>query len=141
MSDISGENPVDDGTTAAAGEQLFVFSFEVGSTTLAASKERKQELAAIRARHHEDNQARRTRVLTHKDLREAMERQPIGYSDASRWNGYVPPRTDPELACGRRCGLGGLPCRNEHMTPANTSLRRRALIEVGAEALRREKAA
>lgn len=80
---------------------------------------------SLRAGAHAEAQARRARVLAHPDLAEALTEQPIGYARPEQWSGYVPPRTDAVRS-------------QDGAAPLNTSARRRALVELAAEALRRE---
>lgn len=68
-------------------------------------------------------QKRRVRVLAHSDLAARLTQEPIGYTRPEQWNGYVPPRT-----------WGG----TVHREYPNDSPRRAALVELAAEALRRE---
>lgn len=63
--------------------------------------------------------ARRDRVLAYVDLDRKLTLPPLDYSRATQWNGYVPP-----TMCGEAL---------------NTSPRRHALVEISAEALRRER--
>ncbi|GAB3459492.1 hypothetical protein [Actinophytocola sediminis] len=91
---------------------------------------------------HTANQERRERVLRHPDLATQL-RDVLGVADASRWNGYVPPaqvpgsvrfaRTVPERV--RRSAS-----EEERYFVANTSPVRRRLVEICAEAFRRERA-
>lgn len=60
------------------------------------------------------------RVLAHPDLAERLTAPPLGYARPNQWTGYVPPRT-----WGRHNQL-------------NPSPQRRALVEIAAEALRRD---
>lgn len=69
---------------------------------------------------HERNQERRARVLAYPDLAERLTAV-LGLSAAHWWNGHVPPATDSD----------GNP---------NGSPVRAALVEISAEALRRQKA-
>lgn len=91
---------------------------------------------------HVANQERRERVLRHPDLATQL-RDVLGITDASRWNGYVPPahvpgsvrvtRTGPDRA--RRSAS-----EDERYFVANTSPVRRRVVEICAEAFRREQA-
>lgn len=91
---------------------------------------------AANAKARADNAARRTRVLAHEDLREALTLPPLNYARPDQWTGYVPPRLDPEEAC-EHCPTWR--CRHvEHLARPNTSARRRALVAIAAEALRRD---
>lgn len=64
--------------------------------------------------------ARRGRVLAYADLRQRLTEPPINHLRPEDWNGYIPPA---------QTGDGEM----------NTSPRRRALVEISAEALRRER--
>jgi hypothetical protein len=93
---------------------------------------------------------RRARVLKHPDLAKRLTEPPLGYSDPAHWNGWVPPRlTDPgstgeSLLMPRLDRGGGISYRfNQlgHRTTGeqvNDSPRRAALVDIAAEALRRE---
>lgn len=70
----------------------------------------------------ESSADRRYRVLQHDDLRAQLMDRPFGITDPDRWNGWIPPRLDQH---------GNL----------NTSPVRRQLVEIAAEAMRREQAA
>lgn len=115
--------------TAAAGT--------VANKLVSGTSPRSRMMAAAMQAAHEEAAARRERVLAHPDLRLKLTEAPIGYERPDQWNGYVPPKTDAEQSCPD-CRNGIKHCRNTHMASANTSARRRALIEIAAEALRRE---
>lgn len=72
----------------------------------------------MRAQARAAAEARRSRVLAHPDLAEALTERPIGYARPEQWNGYVPPALWRE--------------------ELNTSPHRAGLVEICAEALRRE---
>lgn len=76
-------------------------------------------LVAVREQARDEADARRARVVGHPDLRDAL--QSAGFRPEV-WNGFVPPRLD---AYGRR----------------NDSIRRADLVDICAEAMRREQAA
>jgi len=90
------------------------------------------------------NQARRERVLRHPDLARRLTEPPLGYSRPEQWNGYVPPaEIQDEVPEGLHSSAldGGFP--NQHGkrsggTRPNMSPRRAALVDICAEALRRE---
>lgn len=67
--------------------------------------------------------ARRARVLQHEDLRKQLTEQPLNFTRPEQWSGYVPPR--------------GTYSDDQPLPQVNTSARRRALVEICAEALRR----
>lgn len=71
-------------------------------------------MAEARARSAE----RRIRVLAHPDLAARLTHRPLGYDDPHQWSGYVPPRT----------WHGKL----------NTAPQRQVLVDICAEALRRD---
>lgn len=65
------------------------------------------------------SQARRALVLKHEDLRQRLCASPLEFHRAEEWNGWIPPELTAEGA-------------------RNTSPRRAALVEIVAEAERRE---
>lgn len=75
-------------------------------------------LESARAEAREQAAQRRARVLAHADLADRLTAPPLGYARPEQWNGYVPPATWQEAR--------------------NGSARRAALVELCAEALRRE---
>lgn len=88
-------------------------------------------------RSHDESQARRDRVLVHPDLRKRLTEPPLSMSDPERWSGWIPPRAMPEETCGG-CGSGGRCTTSQHRARINDSAWRAALVEIAAEALRRE---
>lgn len=74
------------------------------------------ESARVKAR--EQAAQRRGRVLAHADLADRLTAPPLGYARPDQWSGYVPPATWQETR--------------------NDSARRAALVDICAEALRRE---
>lgn len=90
-----------------------------------------------------ENAARRARVLKYDDLKVRLTTPPLSYKDARQWSGYVPPRTVAEDTCPacpppERVNRGQH-CQNpEHLARLNTSPERAALVEICAEAMRRE---
>ena len=66
----------------------------------------------------------RSLVLGYRDLADRLTLPPIGYATAKAWNGFVPP--------SKTAGDGG---------SMNTSPRRRALVELCAEAITRSRGA
>ncbi len=80
----------------------------------------------------------RARVLAHPDLVKRLTEPPLRLTDPARWTGRIPPRLLPDEACGRACGRDHRPCTNQHRARFNTSPYRRALVEIAAEAYRRE---
>lgn len=75
-------------------------------------------------------QARRARVLAYPDLAAALTAPLLGYPRPEAWNGYVPPKTTPDPRDEWDGGLAG--------EMLNRSPRRRALVDIASEALRRE---
>lgn len=82
------------------------------------------------ARAHLENQQRRERVLRHPDLAARLCRPPLGFSRPENWNGFVAPRFLPD---DRPFGAPG-----PERLRLNDSPRRAAIVEICAEALRRE---
>jgi hypothetical protein len=85
---------------------------------------------------------RRARVLKHPDLAKRLTELPIGYAKASQWNGWVPPQVI-DLEATREVLRDGKGFRNPHGRLAlgerqNDSPRRAALVDIAAEAWRRE---
>lgn len=82
-----------------------------------------QEWAALLRKAAADERAecaaRRARVLAYVDLRARLTQAPLFFSTPDMWNGRLPPAM--------------------HGDQMNTSPRRRALVEISAEALRRER--
>ncbi len=73
---------------------------------------------------------RRERVLAHPDLAARLTQPPLNHTDPARWNGYVPPATWGDYTWKD----GTLDERK------NSSPERAALVDICAEALRRETA-
>lgn len=92
-----------------------------------------EQLAEVGGSHE-----RRARVLSHPDLVKRLTEPPLRMTDPNRWTGWIPPRTLPADICGRACGRDHRPCSNQHAARFNTSPYRRALVEIAAEAYRRE---
>lgn len=92
-----------------------------------------QAVEALTAAHHA-NLERSVRVLAYPDLTERLG-DIIGPHRAARWNGWVPPRTDPEDACPG-CATGG-DCWRGHPPALNTSPHRAAIVEICQEAYAR----
>jgi hypothetical protein len=76
---------------------------------------------------------RRTRVLAHRDLADQLTRPPLSYARPEQWNGYVPPRL---LRDARPIGS-----RAPELLAVNDCPRRAVLVELCAEALRRDREA
>jgi hypothetical protein len=95
-----------------------------------------------RARSKQESSARQARVLAHPDLARRLTDPPLKLSDPGRWSGWIPPKTLAEEAC-KSCD-GGDPrpaCRGwPHRSRLNDSPVRRQLVEIAAEAMRREQA-
>ena len=101
---------------------------------------------------HRRNQRRRAAVLEHDDLRRCLEQPPLSFRRASQWNGYVPPAIvnpgEPEvLRQVRRMQdntvrywLNPKSKRTRGEIP-NDSPQRAALMDISAEAWRRERLA
>lgn len=85
---------------------------------------------------HLSSSERRARVLAHPDLVERLTERPLALRDPEGWSGWIPPRTLPEDACPdcRTHACAGRP----HTARANRSPYRQQLVDVAAEALRRE---
>lgn len=81
---------------------------------------------------------RRDRVFRHPDLLKRLTEPPLRFTDPYRWTGWIPPRTCPEQACGSECGTRQRACSATHNARYNDSPFRRALVEIAAEAYRRE---
>jgi hypothetical protein len=93
--------------------------------------------AAEQARR--ENSARADRVLAHDDLRARLAAPPISLREPDRWTGWIPPKTLPEGMCCDACGrTRSCGYSQNHRALVNDSPRRRALVEIAAEALRRE---
>lgn len=79
---------------------------------------------------------RRERVLVHPDLVDRLAERPLALADPYSWSGWIPPRTLPEDACS---GCATHSCAGRgHTTRANRSPFRQQLVDIAAEALRRE---
>lgn len=78
---------------------------------------------------HREVIARRARVLRHPDLARRLVTE-LGYARPEHWNGYVPPRLDPD---DRREGTYVPPSAK-----LNTSPRRAALVAICTAALSRD---
>ncbi|TAK32286.1 MAG: hypothetical protein EPO40_02885 [Myxococcaceae bacterium] len=83
---------------------------------------------------------RRDRVLAYPDLVKRLTEPPFAISNPMRWNGWIPPRTLPRQACGPSCGRVRSCTLPEyaHATPINDSPVRTQLVEIAAEAYRRD---
>lgn len=89
------------------------------------------------AESHDSSLDRRDRVLAHEDLVARMKKPPLSMKEPERWSGWIPPRTDPEAVCGA-CERGQRCTNTQHRARINDSPWRKALVEISAEALRRE---
>jgi hypothetical protein len=89
-----------------------------------------------------ESAARRARVLRYPDLAKKLTQPPLGYSRPEAWNGWVPPAALEVEACPAcRTDPGKWGCKGPmHTARLNSSARRTALVEIAAEALRREQA-
>ncbi|GLZ10266.1 hypothetical protein Acsp04_05010 [Actinomadura sp. NBRC 104425] len=83
---------------------------------------------SARVKAHEHAAQRRRRVLAYADLADRLTAPPLCYARPEQWNGYVPPSTWGAVQSGDK-SFRELP---------NDSPRRAALVELCAEALRRE---
>ncbi len=100
---------------------------------------------------HRRNAHRRAAVLKHEDLRKRLEGPPLSFRRANQWNGYVPPaivnpgesevlRQVLRVQDGSvRFWLNPAHKRAQSEVP-NTSPQRAALVDISAEAWRRERA-
>lgn len=82
---------------------------------------------------------RRARVLSYPDLARRLTEPPLDFRRPEDWNGWIPPHALETDACDRcRADPGKGGCRRRgHTARINTSVRRAALVEISAEALRR----
>jgi hypothetical protein len=79
---------------------------------------------------------RRERVFAHPDLVRRLTERPLALDDPYRWSGWIPPRTLPEDACP---GCATHSCAGrEHTARLNRSPFRQQVVDIAAEALRRE---
>src|SRR5258708_27557204 len=85
---------------------------------------------------------RRARVLKHPDLAKRLTEPPISYAKATQWNGWIPPRAiDFEATREVLRDSTGYPNKAGRVALGerqNDSPRRTALVELAAEAWRRE---
>lgn len=90
-----------------------------------------------------ESAARRARVLRYPDLARKLTEPPLNYRRAEDWAGWVPPAALEVEACPAcRTDPGKWGCKGPmHTARANNSARRTALVEIAAEALRRDQAA
>lgn len=109
-------------------------------------------LEHITAEARRINQARRTEVLKHDDLRKRLESEPLDFHDAEQWNGFIPPATVNAFSTDELCRVatmghaGALSVRYNQVghygmgEQVNDSPRRAALLEISTEAwARRER--
>lgn len=82
-----------------------------------------EQLAAIQAKAAAEVAERRERVLRYPDLAERLTQRPINFTKPELWNGFVPPKEVP-TAEGYEL---------------NDSPIRAALVEICAEAMRRDR--
>lgn len=91
----------------------------------------RQACATARA----ESSRRRERVLAHDDLAARLGKV-LGISDPARWSGWIPPKALPEDDCGD-CKAGA--CGSTaHRARANRTYIRRQLVDIAAEAYRRD---
>jgi hypothetical protein len=81
-----------------------------------------EQITRIQATAVSEIAERRARVLRYPDLAARLTRRPLEFSTPEKWNGYVPPKTVPTLTDYK----------------LNDSARRAALVEICAEAMRRD---
>ena len=81
--------------------------------------------------------ARRDRVLAYPDLAKRLTEPPLGFADPTDWTGWIPPATEPEQPCGVWCGRNHR-CDVHAVARRNDSPRRRAFVDIAAEAWRRD---
>jgi hypothetical protein len=112
---------------------------------------RQEWMARVGAETSRRCRIRRERVLAHPDLAAALCRPPLGFAQPQMWTGFVPPRTGPEelpepvkpMTRNRKRGKDGEDpeprlWRATGPTDANESPRRKALVAICAEAMRRD---
>lgn len=108
---------------------------------VAARAEMNRQWRTAMANSRAESAARRARVLAHEDLAKRLTEPPLRLSNPQRWSGWIPPRTLAEDTCAE-CARDRRACRGRpHLARVNDSPYRRALVEIAAEALRRETAA
>lgn len=108
---------------------------------IAVPRDRKAELAELLKATKAENAARARRVLKHEDLRERL--RDLGFTNPTSWNGWIPPKFGQEHACPSCLSpmVKRPPCQGaEHRSRYNESIRRRALVDIAAEAYEREQA-
>lgn len=91
-----------------------------------------------------DNQQRRARVLAHPDLAARLTQPPLNYTRPEQWTGYVPPRFGSEQEPEILRDPAGFPHPGRLTTrprEVSDSPCRAALVEICAEALKRETSA
>lgn len=81
--------------------------------------------------------ARRDRVLAYPDLALRLTQPPVGFAAPEDWTGWIPPQLLPEGVCGQECGRYHR-CDGIHAGRRNDSYRRAALVDIAAEAWRRD---
>lgn len=81
-----------------------------------------KQITQIQAAAVSEIAERRARVLRYPDLAARLTQRPLEFSTPEKWNGYVPPKTVPTL---------------DGYKP-NDSATRAVLVEICAEALRRD---
>lgn len=86
-----------------------------------------------------ESEDRKARVLRYPDLARRLTQPPLNYQRPEDWTGWVPPHALEVDACDH-CredpGKGGCK-RPGHTARINDSIRRAALVDICAEALRR----
>ncbi len=99
-------------------------------------------VAQAEAKSRAATAARRERVLGFPDLAARLTEKPLNYPQPGMWSGYVPPHEDA-YAIPEPLHANGHPnARNKMTEPSgvNDTKRRAALVDICAEAMRRETA-
>lgn len=89
----------------------------IWDATPAATQARREQRRLIREQAAQQAAQRRARVLAHEWARARLCKL-FGYTDATQWNGYVPPKADP------------LPDRGAQVAKPNDSPYRKALVQL-----------
>ena len=107
--------------------------------TMVGAERIRQAVAKARAA----NQARRDRVLRHPDLAARLREPPLSFPDPGMWDGFVPPaecQDETPEAVHSTAGVPNAKGRRTGPREQNDSPRRLALVDICAEAMRRERA-
>lgn len=88
---------------------------------------------------------RRAAVLRYPDLAARLRERPLALTDPHTWNGFIPPQRGAVQACVHcehgRARRWATCDRHAHGQPGNHSAVRTQLLEIEAEAWRRDEAA